>query len=174
MYRQDHVKVMKVLGSELPKRPSFKVSEIVAAGFRREDNADRRVRNAMRKLRSDDLVEIAERGEYRLKPSGAKLTQSWNKDGWPTSSSAKKAAKKAATKKSAKSKKAPKKAVTKKAAKKAAAKKPIAKKAAKKASPARAPRRTRPAKEAPETTGGNGVSEVPQKPASAPAAQLSW
>jgi hypothetical protein len=176
MYRQDHIKVLKALGSEVPKRPKFKVKEIVAVAFRRIEDADRRVRNAMRKLRSDGLVDIAERGEYWLLPAGVKFVQTAQKNGWPTGKApAKKATKKPATKKAA-PKKAAKKATSKKSPTKKTAKKvpsPKAKaapkKAAKKATSKKSPTKT-------EASSGNGVSQGNGKPEkdSASSTQLSW
>lgn len=83
MYRADHIKVLKVLGSDVPKRTQFKVSQIVTVGFRGVENADRRVRNAMRKLRADEVVEICDRGEYRLTTKGGSAVLKWQKEGWP-------------------------------------------------------------------------------------------
>jgi hypothetical protein len=190
MYRQDHIKVLKALGSEVPKRPKLKVSEIVAVSFRRVENGDRRVRNAMRKLRSDGLVTIADRGEYCLLPAGVKFVQTAAKDGWPTGKPDKKT-KKTATKKKVAKKKTAKKAtkkVAKKATKKAApkkatkAKKAAPKKAApKKAAPKKAaPKKAAPKKAAPKAeaapSGSNGVNKdsADSKKETGAASQLSW
>jgi len=193
-YKQDHIKIMKVLGTDVPKRTAYKVSEIATAGFKGAENADRRIRNGMRKLRSDDLVEICERGEYRLLPGGVKAVQQWTKDGWPTGKekaepkakpAKKKVAKKAAPKKSvakakvAKAKKAvkaaakPKKAAPKKAApKKTAPKKTAPKKAPKKIDMKKAASK---AKDEKKPEAGNGVNtKGAEKAQGAAASQLAF
>jgi hypothetical protein len=38
----------------------------------------------MRKLRADEVVEICDRGEYRLTQKGGSAVQKWLKEGWPT------------------------------------------------------------------------------------------
>lgn len=170
-YKQDHIKIMKVLGSDVPKRPAFKVSDIVTVGFKGAENGDRRVRNGMRKLRSDDLVEICERGEYRLLPGGVSKVQQWSKDGWPTGkekAEAKpakaKVAKKKASKKAAAKKVSPKKAAAKaKKAVKAAAKpkaKPTKKAAPKKAAPKKAEDKKAAPKKAPKIDMKKAASKV--------------
>jgi len=178
-YKLDHIKVMKVLGSDVPKRPAFKVSDIVTVGFKGQDNADRRVRNAFRKLRNDDLVEICDRGEYRLLPGGVKQVQQWQKDGWPTGKES--AVKTAAKKPAKKAKKAPakkaksaKKATPKKAAPKKA--KPTKAEAPKKAAPKKAPKKVdmkkAAGKKAPAE--GNGVNAKTPPEQGASASQLAF
>ena len=71
MYKKDHWDVLKVLASELPKRTQMSTSDIVDAGFKRRDNADRIVRNAYRMLRKEGHIEIADRGMYRITQKGA-------------------------------------------------------------------------------------------------------
>jgi len=77
-YRADHIKILKFLGKDLPKRTVFTVAEIskVFADIekRRPDtnlDPDRATRNALRKPRKEDHVQISERGEYQLTPQGA-------------------------------------------------------------------------------------------------------
>jgi hypothetical protein len=77
-YRQDHIKIIQFLAKDLPKRNSFKVSDIAKVftdvSRRKPDTAldsDRAARNALRKPRKEGHVEIAERGEYRLTQQGA-------------------------------------------------------------------------------------------------------
>ena len=77
-YRSDHVTLLKVFASSLPKRASYPVSELAKAFSdvkKRKPgtalDADRACRNALRKPRAMGHVEIAERGEYRLTATGA-------------------------------------------------------------------------------------------------------
>jgi len=146
--RRDHIKVIEFLGKDLPKRTSFKMADIAKAKFKDGPNitADRVARNSVRKPRELGLVEIAERGEYRLTPQGATFhknlkTYQVAPDIEREEKVAKKAAKAAKAAKPAKAAKAEKPAKAKAAAKPAAekpAKKPAAKKVAKpaKAKPA--------------------------------------
>jgi hypothetical protein len=116
-YRQDHLKLLKVFARELPKRPSMKVAALAKAAFsdiqkRKPDCAslspDRACRNALRKPREEEHIEIAERGEYRLTQKGAAFCKTMDKyevapdrkDGEPRAKKAKgkKAAKKTAKK----------------------------------------------------------------------------
>src|SRR5512137_2137501 len=141
-YKNDHVKVLKALAAELPKRSTLDTSTIASKTFKGQEDADRRVRNAYRMLRKYKHIEIADRGDYRLTQSGAEFCKVLEKNNWkvpesaqpkrpkPAKPAAKKTAKKAA-------KKAVKKAAPKKATKKAAPKK-AAKPAAKKAAPKKA------------------------------------
>lgn len=112
MYNIDQWKVMKVLGSKLPKRECFKIKDIKNAAFKNAPN-DRVVRNAIRKPRDEGHVEIEERGEYRLTPKGVTFVQKAEKDGFKPSPVRE-------IKKTAKPKKAVKKDI-KKVAKKAKA-----------------------------------------------------
>jgi hypothetical protein len=134
VYKQDHIKVLKVLASEAPKRPTFSTKDIVETAFRRAENGDRRVRNAYRKIRKEGHAEIADRGEYRLTQSGVGFCAKAEEASWKFHKEDKpKKATKKTTKKA--SSKGTKKKVTKKATKKAAkktAKKAPAKKATKK------------------------------------------
>lgn len=138
MYTKDQWAVMSALALDAPKRPKMKVSDIAARSFGADDSSDRRARNAFRKPRTQGHVEIAERGEYRLTPTGLSYFKQSTKSGAEPSAvrvtkTKKAAGKKAKTKKGVKSpatKKATKKAATKKVAKKPAAKKPATKKTA--------------------------------------------
>jgi hypothetical protein len=87
-YRQDHLRLLKVFARELPKRPSMKVAALAKAAFsdiqkRKPDcaslNPDRACRNALRKPRQEEHIEIAERGEYRLTQKGAAFCKSLDK-----------------------------------------------------------------------------------------------
>lgn len=82
MYRDDHIKVLKVLASGLPKRQTFKTYEVVLKEFKNVSSADRRVRNAYRKLRAEGHVEIVSRGEYRLTRIGVSLCRKLEKSDW--------------------------------------------------------------------------------------------
>jgi hypothetical protein len=85
-YRDDHMRVLNVLADELPKRPTFKISEI-ALKFKGRDGVkdpDRAARNAIRKPRSEGHVEIAERGDYRLTAAGVAFMKSVDKEGYKT------------------------------------------------------------------------------------------
>jgi len=133
LYRQDHVRLLKVFAKELPKRPSLKVADLTKAFSdiqkRKPDCAslspDRACRNALRKPRAEGHIEIAERGEYRLTQKGVAFCKTLDKfeaapdrkDGEPR------------TKKS-KGKKAAKKVAKKATAKKAVAEKTVAEKSA--------------------------------------------
>lgn len=130
-YKNDHIKVLKTLGADLPKRPSMKTSDIASKGFKGQEDADRRVRNAYRMLRKYNHIEIGERGEYKITQSGASLYDKLEKNGWkvPESEKPKRAAPAKKTAKKA-TKKATKKPV-KKAAKKVTKAKPAAKAKAK-------------------------------------------
>jgi predicted transcriptional regulator len=112
MYKADHIKVLKILSSALPKKLTFKTKDIVEKAFKRYDDGDRRVRNAYRKLRAEGHIEIIGRGEYRLTVLGAALCRRLKKNGWDASSESKKIRKK---------KKATKKRVAKKDASSGAA-----------------------------------------------------
>jgi len=78
-YRSDHIRLLEVFAAALPKKPTFTVEALAKATFsdikkRKPDTAldsDRACRNALRKPRAMEHVEIAERGEYRLTSSGA-------------------------------------------------------------------------------------------------------
>jgi restriction endonuclease Mrr len=172
MYRQDHIKVLKVFAADLPKRPSCTTKDVVERGFKRAENGDRRVRNAYRKLRSAGLIEICDRGAYRLTPAGGAFCKKAAKASWKLD---KINEKKAAPKKAAK--KTTKKAAPKKAAKKAT------KKTAKKAAPKKAKARPKtkakaksakkqPAKAAPSKGNGVGTNSAPEEDSSN--AQLSF
>jgi len=157
MYRAEQWKVLEALGSEVPKRPTSTVSGIVEAGFKRKDNADRIVRNALRKPRAEGHIEIAERGEYRLTQKGASFLATARAEGYKPEAP-RKASKKVAKKVA---KKATKKAAKKKVTKKAAAKKAAPKKAAaKKAAPKAAAKQSTAGK-------GNGISKKPKEPTGA-------
>ena len=193
-YKTDHIKVLKALAADLPKRTAMKTSEIVAKVFKNAEDGDRKVRNAYRMIRKQNHIEIAERGDYRLTATGASWFTKAEKEGFKVPEKApKKEAKKATTKMPAvKAKKdAPKKAETKKAAKaapkKAESKKTDAKKPAvkmptvkaKKAESKPAPKPTAKAapkmpavKAAPKPEGNNGVKAEDTK-ADAANAQLS-
>jgi hypothetical protein len=82
MYKADHIKVLRVLASGLPKRRVFKTGLIVEEMFAWDSAGDRRVRNAYRKLRKEGHVEIVERGKYRLTTSGAAFCRRLQKYDW--------------------------------------------------------------------------------------------
>lgn len=82
MYKDDHIKVLKALASGLPKRQTFKTYEVVLKEFKSAASADRRVRNAYRKLRAEGHVEIADRGAYRLTRTGVSLCRKLEKADW--------------------------------------------------------------------------------------------
>ena len=82
MYRSDHIKVLKVLASGLPRRQTFKTKDIVTKAFKRYDSGDRRVRNAYRKIVKEGHAEIIERGVYRLTVSGAALCRRLERAKW--------------------------------------------------------------------------------------------
>lgn len=136
--RKDHVKVIQFLGRELPKRTAFSMGDIASAMFKDGPNitAERIARNSVRKPRQLGLVEIADRGQYRLTPAGAAFHKNLKSyelapDIQREASTAKKGAAKKVVK-SAAAKPAAKKAAPAKAAAKPAAKKadkPVAKKA---------------------------------------------
>ena len=85
-YREDHMRVLSVLADELPKRPTFKISEIALKfkGRAGVGDADRAARNAIRKPRSEGHVEIAERGDYRLTAAGVAFMKDVEKKGYET------------------------------------------------------------------------------------------
>lgn len=93
MYKLDHIRILKVLATALPKRPTFVTKDIVGMGFKRQENADRRVRNAFRKLRSDNHIEKVRRGEYRLTATGAALCKRLVNSNWDVASEAERAMK---------------------------------------------------------------------------------
>ena len=113
-YRQDHLKLLKVFARELPKRPSMKVAALAKAAFsdiqkRKPDCAslspDRACRNALRKPREEEHIEIAERGEYRLTQKGAAFCKTMDKyEVAPDRKDGEPRAKKAKGKKAAKAK----------------------------------------------------------------------
>lgn len=163
-FTNDHWKVLKALGAKAPQRPKMTTEGIVKAQFGGRTAADRTVRNAYRKLRDEALIEIADRGEYRLTQAGAHAFMKMKKEGFTPAKKTKRAAPKKAAKKAAKkapkkrtstkkkaaaAKKAPKKAPAKKAA---AAKKAPAKKTPAKKAPKRPSRPSRPSR----TKGSNG------------------
>jgi len=81
-YTKDHIAVIKVLGKDIPKRPSLSTQEICAVAFSNPGgNSDRAVRNAYRKLRKRDLVEIVERGMYRLTNAGVVMAKTIKDNG---------------------------------------------------------------------------------------------
>jgi hypothetical protein len=82
MYRSDHIKVLRVLASGLPKRRIFRTNFIVDEAFTYVESGDRCVRNAYRKLRKEGHIEIVERGKYRLTTSGAALCRRLQKYDW--------------------------------------------------------------------------------------------
>ena len=82
MYKLDHIRILKVLSTALPKRPTFVTKDIATMGFKRQENADRRIRNAFRKLRSDNHIEKVRRGEYRLTATGAALCKRLLNSNW--------------------------------------------------------------------------------------------
>lgn len=149
MYKQDHIKVLKVLASYLPAKKTFTTKEIVELGFKRAENADRRVRNAYRKIRKDGHAEITDRGAYRLTAAGASFCADAAKVNWKFKAEDKKATtKKAATKKATTKKTSTKKATAKKEAapkkaKKVTASKAAPKKEAKKVTASKAPKATK-------------------------------
>ena len=98
MYRSDHVKVLKVLAENLPKRSVFKTKDIVGKAFKRCKSGDRRVRNAYRQLVKERHAETVERGAYRLTASGAALCRKQEKDNWQILEEPKKLIKKPAKK----------------------------------------------------------------------------
>ena len=159
MYRADQWKVMETLGKKIPKRPTMTVSDIVGAAFSRRENADRVVRNALRRPRAEGHIEIAERGEYRLTQAGAAFLARAKKEGYKPLPARKGAPKKAAKKKVAKKK------VAKKAAKKAP------KKAAKAKSKKKSGNGVKAKAEKPKTNkeskGSNSKPEEPRRPATA-------
>jgi len=146
-YRQDHLRLLKVFARELPKRPSMKVADLAKAAFsdiqkRKPDCAslspDRACRNALRKPREEEHIEIAERGEYRLTQKGAAFCKTLDKyevapdrkDGEPRVKKAKAKGKKAAKETAKKVSKKAAKETVEKVAKKSAAKKDTSKKEA--------------------------------------------
>jgi hypothetical protein len=139
-YRDDHMRVLNVLADELPKRPTFKISEI-ALKFKGRDGVkdpDRAARNAIRKPRSEGHVEIAERGDYRLTSAGVSFMKDVDKNGYKVADDRAEGGKKAKKSKTL-GKKA--KAKEKPVAVKATAKvKKVEKKSAKKAAKSAAPR----------------------------------
>lgn len=127
VFTKDHITVIKVLGKEIPKRPALATSEISKLGFKSKgDKADRTVRNAYRKLRAQELIEITDRGMYRLTPSGAAMAKKIAESGDTAFTQAPEKAAKKPVKKAAKAAKAVKKPV-KKAAKVATKEKKSAK-----------------------------------------------
>ena len=90
MYRSDHIKVLKVLSENLPKRAVLKTKDIVGKAFKRCKAGDRRVRNAYRKLIKEGHAEIIDRGVYRLTASGASLCRKLEKANWKVFSEPKK------------------------------------------------------------------------------------
>jgi len=148
-YKSDHIKVLKVFGSELPKRPSMKTTDIVAKAFKNADDGDRKVRNAYRMIRKNEHIEIGERGEYKMTQAGAAWFAKAEKEGFKAPEKAPKAPKKAD--------KAPKKA------------KPTQKaKAAPKAAP-KAPQKAKPAAKA----AAKPAAKAAAKPAAKPAAKAA-
>ena len=156
-YRQDHLRLLKVFARELPKRPSMKVAALAKAAFsdiqkRKPDcaslNPDRACRNALRKPRQEEHIEIAERGEYRLTQKGAAFCKSLDKyevasdrkDGEPRTKKAKRA--KGDKEKGVKVAKKVAKAKAKVEAKKAAAKKIETKPVVEKKAAVSAPKKT--------------------------------
>lgn len=158
MYTKDQWAVMSVLGADIPKRPTMKTAVVAEKAFKGDSNADRRTRNAYRKLRAEGHVEIADRGEYRLTATGVTFFKK-NKSSFTPKEARKRGA--PTTKKVAKKttkrveKAATKKVDTKKAAKKTTKK--AAKKTAKKAT------RKSPTKAAPENGGSNGTKTTKTK-----------
>jgi len=75
-YRKDHITILERLGSEIPKRPSFKVSDL-ASLFADGENitADRIARNSIRKPIACGLVERIGRGEVRLTTEGVSFVK---------------------------------------------------------------------------------------------------
>jgi len=82
MYKSDHIKVLMVFASGLPKRRIFRTSIIVEEAFEYVESGDRRVRNAYRELRKEGHIEIVERGKYRLTTSGAAFCRRLQKYDW--------------------------------------------------------------------------------------------
>lgn len=161
MYRADHIKVLKALAAALPKRTSFKTSDIVAKAFKRAENGDRRVRNAYRKIRKEGHLEVGERGEYRLTQAGAAFCKKAAAENWKLSD-------KAPTKKKATKKAAKKTASKKKVAKKTTKKKAAPKKAASKKAPKKAPKKkTTKKRTTSDAKGGNNVPPESKKDSSA-------
>lgn len=78
MYYEDQWKVLEVLDGG----GVMKVAHIVAFGFSKRENADRAVRNALRKPRSEGHVEIVGRGEYQITGEGKKFVAQARKDGF--------------------------------------------------------------------------------------------
>lgn len=134
-YRSDHIRLLKVFAAALPKKPSFTVEALAKAAFsdikkRKPDtslDADRACRNALRKPRTMEHVEIADRGEYRLTAAGAAFCKKL--DSYSVAPDKAKGEKKAKSPKKAKAAKASAKAPVKAKANKPAAKanKPVAK-----------------------------------------------
>lgn len=131
MYRADQWKVLEILGAAAPKRPYLKTSEIAKKGFNRREDPDRCVRNAFRKLRVEEHIEIGERGMYRITAKGMSFLTKSKKAGYkplPARKKSEKPAKKAkAVKKAkpAKTKAVKAKAAPKKVAKSAKKAKPV-------------------------------------------------
>ena len=130
-YRSDHMKVLEALSEKPPKSRGLKVAEIAQARFRTRENADRVVRNSMRKPIDEGHVEVLERGLYSLTTDGKRFMSRVESKGYeiePTRDATerktiKKATKGKGTKKATKPAKAAKKekTTTKKAAKPAKA-----------------------------------------------------
>lgn len=134
-YTRDHLNVLKALGKDAPKRTQMTTEEVVKAQFKdKGDKGDRVVRNAYRKLRDRGLIEIADRGMYRLTQAGVKMYQTLKEKGVGGILQERKA-----TPKKAKAKKTGKKEAKKATPKKA---KPKAKPAVKKAAPKAKPKTT--------------------------------
>jgi hypothetical protein len=153
-YKNDHVKVLKVLAAQLPKRPSMKTSDIVEKGFKKDEDGDRRVRNCYRMLRKYKHIEIADRGDYRITQAGQTFYEKLAKNGFKVPAP-EKAEKKAPAKKPSAGKKAAVKAKKAKVAAKA--------KATKKPTPKKAPAKKAPAKKEskPASKPTNGKTEKP-------------
>jgi len=75
-FRQTHIDIIKALGVDAPKRTALTVEELAVKCFKSISDAttqDRAARNAVRKPRKEGLIEISERGTYRLTPAGLKF-----------------------------------------------------------------------------------------------------
>jgi hypothetical protein len=145
--RRDHLKVIAALAADLPKRTALSMKDIAKAKFKdgSKITADRIARNSVRKPRQMGLVEICERGEYRLTPTGAAFAKGLDKyETAPDMQREAKAPSKAAAKKAAKPEKAAKTAAPKKAAKKGAGKAAKPAKTAKPVNSAKKVRKTDP------------------------------
>jgi restriction endonuclease Mrr len=150
-YKSDHIKVLKALAVELPKRAKLATSEIVSKSFKGQEDADRRVRNAFRMLRKYKHVDIVDRGLYQLTDTGKNFYEKLAANNFKAPEMPKVKTEKKATPAKKETKPAPKKTAPKKA-------KPAPKKAAPKKAAKPIHKKTTPTAKA---NGSNGKSAKP-------------